>query len=430
MQIIDYVDFYLASVLNIMFYAIVIRKVFQLKMIRNKKVKILSILLSSIFVSIINIYNKDVFKLLITIPFVTFGMKYIFNIKLEKAFLYVMGATFYLFIGEIIVGILFSILPVDYLYTFNNVLGRTIGCVAVVICTTPFIYMKVINKIFKSIFDNPKISEGKVLIGSILFLMLISAMTYKNTKGVTDVIETMMNGIIFVVILCITYSLYQESQKSEEISDNYNVLLTYLEKYEIELVEKSKIIHDHDNQIIVINGYIGDEEKLKEYVGTIMDEKKKVKVNPMLKNVDKLPKGLKSLIYYKLSHISEEVKTMMEVEGDLERFNEMPAKKSRDVLKIIGVLIDNAIEAVEKEKEKYIDISFELEEDEFIMEMYNTCSSEIDENKIMEEGYSTKGKGRGYGLSLVKDIIKKEEDYSLDIDIINGQFRTILTVKI
>lgn len=430
MQIIEYIDLYLAAILNIMFCAIIIRKVFGISMTRNQKRKIAVLLLPALLVAIINLFNKDVFKVLITLPVFVIGIKGIFNINFDKSFLYVLAATFYMFIGEIVVGIIFSFIPVDYAFTLNNVLGRTLGCVSVIICTIPFIYIGFLRKIFKAIFDNPKANQGKVVLGSILFLMLISAMTYKNTTGVTDILSTMMNGIIFIVIACIAYSLYRESQKAKELSDNYNVLLTYLEKYEKELVEKRKIIHDYKNEIIIINGYIGNDNKLKEYVNEIMEEQKNLKDRHAVRNIDKLPSGLKGLMYYKLSQLDENIIVDMEVEGNMKKFDKIPSKISKDILKIIGVLIDNAIEAVLREKEKYIDIRFEIKRNKFITKINNTCSVKLNKKDIMEEGYSAKGKGRGYGLSLVKDIIKKDERYSLDIDIEDEQFKSTLIVSI
>ena len=385
-------------------------------------------LLTAFLVAIVNIYNKDMFKVFITIPFFSYSMKKIFNLEINKSLLYMIIATFYMFIGEIIVGIIFGITGLEYTYLSQNIFGTTLGAMAVILATIPLLSIK---RLKNKMISLSKTFNNKRLIYIVVLLVLgIAIFAYKNTTGIENIMMSIMNVLLFATFVVILYSLYKESQKSEEISDNYNVLLTYLEKYEIEIVEKSKIIHEHNNQMIVINGYIGDEKKLKEYVGEIMEEQKKIKENPTLKNIDKLPKGLKSLIYYKFSHTNEEVIATMDVEGNMEKFNELPAKKNKDVLKVVGILIDNAIEAVEKEEEKYIDISFEIEEDKFIMEMYNTWNEEIDEKEIMEEGYSTKGKGRGYGLSLVKDIIKSDKSYSLEIDIKDGQFRTMLVVKI
>ena len=58
------------------------------------------------------------------------------------------------------------------------------------------------------------------------------------------------------------------------------------------------------------------------------------------------------------------------------------------------------------------------------MIILNPCDQNIEKSKIMELGFSTKGKDRGYGLSLVKDIIRNDDRYKLDLIIENNEFKT------
>ena len=264
MSIIDYIDLYLGSLLNMMFCVIIVKKVFGIKMIENKRKITIVLLVSSLLLAIINLFNKDVFKAIITLPVFIICIKEIFDLRIGKSITYVLITVFYLLIGEIITGVVFSVLKYEYQFTSNYILGRSFGNVAVIIFTTPFLYFKHLTKLVVNITNKINLDSKKSRIGIIIFITVVSAIVYKNAREIQDIVMLLMNVIIIISIMTIIYLLYKEQQKSKEIEENYNALFTYLEKYEKEIVEKRKIIHDYKNQLIVINGYIDDKVKLKE----------------------------------------------------------------------------------------------------------------------------------------------------------------------
>ena len=75
------------------------------------------------------------------------------------------------------------------------------------------------------------------------------------------------------------------------------------------------------------------------------------------------------------------------------------------MLQILGVYLDNAIEAAEKASDKQIVIEFVNEKDNIRFSLSNSYNGSIKFDEIDKEGYSTKGKGRGVGLALVNEII-------------------------
>ncbi len=428
MQIVKYLDLFAGAVISIAFSLFIIKKVFELKCVKNKKILIICIFISSLIVSIINIFNKDLFKILLTFPITVISIRYVFSINYKKAIIYNIISTIYMFAGEVMTAIIFSLLPFDYTFIFNNILGSTTGNCIVCIFTLPLLYIKPITKLMNKIENS--FNENAKIIVTFLLILAIGALGYKNAIGTTNIINIIMNIIILITIVIIVYLYLSETMKTQDLSKNYNELFDYLDKYEKEIVEKRKIIHDYKNQLIIINGYIGDNEKLKEYVKELIDEQKIVSDNSLINNIDKLPRGLKGLIYYKLSHIDKSVKANLSVKTSLKKFDNMSPKLSKEVLKIIGVLLDNAIEAVANEKEKFINIEFSIKKNVFIMIMENYCTEKIDIKNIMEAGYSTKGKDRGYGMALIKDILKKQKNIDLKINIKNSEFVTELEVKI
>ena len=51
-----------------------------------------------------------------------------------------------------------------------------------------------------------------------------------------------------------------------------------------------------------------------------------------------------------------------------------------------------------------------LNNNEWVFSLSNTYEGTIDTGKMDNEGYTTKGESKGYGLSLAKDLINKNKD--------------------
>lgn len=427
MQLINYVDLFIGALISMTLCIYVIKIVFPMEKIKNIKTLILSLLFSSLILCIINYFNKDTFKILLTFPFVVLAIKNVYSIKYNKAIIYFIFSTLYMFIGEIIGGIVLSLMPLDYAYLFNNFLGTIFGNLIVVIFTVPLTNIRKLSNTINKIVEN--INENENVVITVFIILAMGAIAYKNLFYSKNTINLVTNVAIAITFLIIVYMYYNENAKSQELSRNYNEMFKYLEKYEKELVEKRKIIHDYKNQLIVINSYIGNDKKLKEYLDELINEQKNISENSIIKNIDKLPSGLKGLIYYKFSHI-EKIYVDLQVLNSLKKFDKLSPKLNKQVLKIIGILIDNAIEAVNQEKEKYINIIFSIRKNNFEMKMINPCTKEIKTSNIMNIGFSTKGKNRGYGLALVKDILKEEKNISLNLNITNCEFISTLNVNI
>lgn len=47
----------------------------------------------------------------------------------------------------------------------------------------------------------------------------------------------------------------------------------------------------------------------------------------------------------------------------------------------------------------------------------------------MNDGFSTKGNNRGYGIPLIKDIVNKNKDFELDLKTKDNIFTAILNVE-
>lgn len=429
MQVIEHLDLFIGALLNIIFYVIVIKKVFKLKWIDKPFRNISIIILTSITIAMINMFNTDIFKILITIPFVTLAIKVIFELKLEKSLLLVLISTGYMFIGEIVAFTLISIFKIDYTKLSDYVFGGSIGAVLTIASTIPVLLFKPLNEFIRK---NLKVLERNQIYIMWLFLAtIIITLSYRNMISIGNMGAVVINLVLVLVFVIIVYLLYKESIKSNKLSENYNILLNYLEQYEKEIEEKRKIVHDFKNQLIVINGYADPSNtKLKEYISEIIKENRVIRDNYLVKNIDKIPSGLKGLIYYKFSQLDKSMNIDLLIKKKIKEFDDLNSKVNKDVIKIVGILPDNAIESARASNDKYISLEMKKEDNKILIIIENSTDKKVDTSKIMVTGFSTKGKNRGYGLSIVNDIIKNNDKIEFTMNSYGSMFETILKIKI
>ena len=408
MELSNKLDLFISALLSLIFSIFIVAKVFDKEIIKNK-FKALGIIIGfAICVALINYYDRDKFKIVLTLPFLITSFKYVFDIKFDKALIYSVVSLAYLFIGELITGILFSILPIDYNYILKNIFGSALGSAIVLIFTLPVMYIRPI----KTFVNNLSVKYENLSV--LIFLVIgIGSFWYMNSHAINDSFEFLINLFVLFLFFLMAILYFKENMKSKEMSDKYNELLSTVDTFEKELITKRKIIHDFKNQLIVINGYADNPEKLKAYLSEIIKDQRNIPNSKLLLNVEKLPSGLKGLIYYKFSNLDSNINVSIDIKNSLKKYESISPKLNKDCLKILGVFIDNAIEAVKNEKEKYINLEFIKQKEQIIITVRNTCTSRVNIKDLTKNGFTTKGKNHGYGLSLVSDIVRKDD--SLDI---------------
>ena len=96
----------------------------------------------------------------------------------------------------------------------------------------------------------------------------------------------------------------------------------------------------------------------------------------------------------------------------------------------MGVFLDNAIEASAKSKEKQLGIEIYVgKTSETKIIISNTYNNIVNKSKIGKERFTTKGKNRGHGLLLVKQIVKDNKIFEIKTDIVNDLYIQTLIIK-
>ena len=97
---------------------------------------------------------------------------------------------------------------------------------------------------------------------------------------------------------------------------------------------------------------------------------------------------------------------------------------------MLGIFLDNAIEAASGSGERRVNILISEKDNKIIIEISNTFSDKaLSTDKIFDKGVSSKGQNRGLGLYKVKEIVKRYSTVTLDTCIDDEMFLQRLTIQ-
>ncbi|WP_261828817.1 GHKL domain-containing protein [Inconstantimicrobium mannanitabidum] len=146
----------------------------------------------------------------------------------------------------------------------------------------------------------------------------------------------------------------------------------------------------------------------------------------LLKYIKIIP--LKALVSSKLIYAqSKGIETKIELIENIEKIN----IKTIDICRIIGILLDNAIEASLLCEKKLVHFAIVKNNNMTIFIINNSCINNIPPiYKLYEDNYSTKGKNHGIGLKTIRNIINNDyNNILLNTKLEDGLFKQELIIK-
>ena len=227
--------------------------------------------------------------------------------------------------------------------------------------------------------------------------------------------------LIFIVILILLTTIILFIRKTIMLYD-----IVY--KYEKIIDDLGKKNHEYNNQLQVLLGYIDNKDKLKEYLYTIIEDHRTGQ-NYEIRQLASLPKGgIKELLYYKMYKMKKnKINCSLYISKEIGKIiEEFDCYLYRDLTMLLGVFIDNAIEAAIKKENKEVYIDFKKEDYYLIIEISNTYDVEY----VSKKRFSTKGGGHGYGLLLTKDINRRNNKIEIVTDHDDKMFKQMILIDL
>ena len=405
----------------------------KLKKDLNKKNLFMFLIASWVYFILVSMFIPNEIRFLVFIVVMAILINYVLGLKNKKSIIYSIFCIIMFSISEIIISLVLVLFNINFdnlqnSMIFNLVINVFVSILSVVAIYIPFI-QNILNKIL-IFFDKHK----RYIYYLYSLLVIIYLIVSKN--GLEFVLRSSyyVNILILIFSIVIITLVIRKGLRAEQLQEVNSQMLNYVTKYEKIITEQGKANHEFKNQLMVIKGYakMNDSKKLIDYLDSITDDAKKTHSSYLISQLNNFPDGgIKGLLYYKLSTMED-----MNISYDINVGNGVKRKLSsletnmyKNITKVLGVLLDNAIEASSKSKNKKILIITKKSDDKIIFSIYNTYTGKIDLNKI-GTGYTTKGKGRGYGLRLVEDIISTNRSFGINRYLEDNYYVTDLTVKI
>ena len=342
------------------------------------------------------------------------------------------GVLVYHLVGEKIersIGFNSYVLIIDsvLVFTLSLIKGLDYVVIRFIVLVVFYLLDKCIYKFFinkDTVKDFEKIDYIKFIINYIVIIGCVSLCIYSfYNKSITNISNFIFMGLLIVYI---NFNVFKNF--------NINKKLVYIQTLESDRnrlsTENDRIRtfkHDFNNIIQAMNGYIQTEDipSLKTYIKKMIKDVNDTddsKIgNEFLLNNKAITNLLKSKnVKAKKENIDIKFEIMFELK--------LLKKYEYELIRVLGIFLDNAIEAERDEENKVIEVLFFKDANCKRIIIENTCTKNVDIDKIYTKEFSTKKGNTGLGLWEVKNFVDNNPNFSLETTLENNCFKHTLYI--
>lgn len=403
---------------------------------RHKNIMIdVLILLGFILLNILVFkYTTGTIKTIITCLLYSSLFFCIFNIKLSKSVFTSIVYVILLVIPDLLIlSTAIYILGISKEYYYSDFASSLLGNISVCLCLVIITY--VLKKPLKKLINYNLSTNKKIIVMSSITLVMLAIFFYNLIKTFEFNNNIITYLVIIVMLICILLYLFKQKIENEKISKKYDELLDVMKSYESDIEEQRTLRHETKNEFATIKCKLQDKEDNKtiiEYIDSVIGEKEKAGSTKYSKFKYLPSNGLKGFFYYKFIEAEKKgINVSINISKQIENsfLKDIETKDFKDLARIIGVYLDNAIEASSTSEDNKLGIEMYLIKEKIEIIITNTFNNEINLDKIGKESFSTKGKHRGHGLLLVNKILSENNMFEAKNEIRGNIYIQSLKIK-
>ncbi len=298
----------------------------------------------------------------------------------------------------------------------------------------------VVRKIVRTIMDNrPLYIFSYVLLIAGLFIGFILTSpasgllsAYYLRYGEASLVAAYILFFVLLIIMLISFHLTKERMQEEQQERLDREMLDYVRKLERMHEDLAAFRHDYINILLALDEGIRTKnlsqiEKI--YYDVVAPTASLMNHHEL--DIMKLSRiavpEIKSVLSVKLmTAMQQQVKVTVDIPKKIEK----AAMPVLPFIRIISILLDNAVEEAARSKEKLLQLAFfEMEDCQYFI-VRNSCADKtIDLRKIYEKNVSRKKGNRGYGLFSLKRLLEKMNHVTLETSFVAPFFTQKMVMK-
>ncbi len=396
----------------------------------------LIILLMVIGCTIITVYVSEYFRIFSTLLLLMI-INYLFVLKdIRKSIVSTFVSQFIFMISELIFVLLFTPFLGN---NVENLKTDNIGiiCINLAVASLSFLLLKtnIPQKIYLKVIELCDNLQKNLLISmTVITVLVASAFTIMTWMNLSTVLTLALNTILVLVYIGIIVKLLSTEVNFKSINSKYETSLSSLKEYETIMNKYRVDNHENKNQLLIIRNMIKSKDNnVVSYIENLVNEKIKDNETIFYKT-SRIPEGgLRATIYSKMCKMEElNIKCILDIANEIKTVDliKMGDKVTLDMCKIISVFLDNAIDEVSKLNKKEITVELFIMDNNLCIDISNNYGLDTNFEKIGLPKYTTKGDNHGYGLALVKELVKNNKLLSNEKIINKNKFTQRLKVNI
>lgn len=425
----------------------IILQIYIWRMLLNKKInKSLKVIVMYtffmyLFIIISKFYIPSILKVLLVLIILIYGCYKLYNIKINDAISVVFSTQLLTIFSEVVFAIIYTLV-------YNKTLGSTANIVIDQFITDLSVFIISVifcrTKLFKSLYS--KITKIFLKLNYynsfLIILFLVSIITmyiYFSYFEINKIILLLINILILAIYIFITFKIIEEHSNNRIIKLEYDDLLDKAVDYETIIDSQRMENHENKNDLYILRNMIpkrnkGAHAQLDDMISDYEKQTKRYKDDKDLYyQTLRIPSGgLRGLIYQKSLYMkNNNINYSIRIDRKInsKSLDKVSKETLRNLGKIVGVYLDNAIQEVEKLDIKQIGIEIYKTGRYFNISIANNIGLRLEIDNINKTGYSTKGGKHGYGLSLVNELLAKDKNITSETSITSNIFRQNIKIK-